>query len=100
MSRCACAFRRLCGLGSMFWDRLPAIFNWPSSFLLRGALSLPRPGISDQTPAVMPLWARLPRSQRGSGARARAERRVFDLQTAGELPNREILIFLNRLSDL
>ena len=30
----------------------------------------------------------------------RAERRVFDLQSAGELPNREILIFLNRLSDL
>jgi cob(I)alamin adenosyltransferase len=30
----------------------------------------------------------------------RAERRVFDLQTAGELKNAEILIFLNRLSDL
>ena len=30
----------------------------------------------------------------------RAERRVFELQTAGELPNGEILIFLNRLSDL
>jgi len=30
----------------------------------------------------------------------RAERRVFDLQAAGGLPNREILIFLNRLSDL
>ena len=30
----------------------------------------------------------------------RAERRVFDLQVAGELPNAEILIFLNRLSDL
>ena len=30
----------------------------------------------------------------------RAERRVFDLQSAGELPNGEILIFLNRLSDL
>ncbi|HSY74154.1 MAG TPA: cob(I)yrinic acid a,c-diamide adenosyltransferase [Dongiaceae bacterium] len=30
----------------------------------------------------------------------RAERRVFDLQAAGELPNLEILIFLNRLSDL
>ena len=30
----------------------------------------------------------------------RAERRVFDLQSAGELPNAEILIFLNRLSDL
>ena len=30
----------------------------------------------------------------------RAERRVFDLQAAGELPNAEILIFLNRLSDL
>jgi cob(I)alamin adenosyltransferase len=29
----------------------------------------------------------------------RAERRVFDLQVAGELPNAEILIFLNRLSD-
>jgi cob(I)alamin adenosyltransferase len=30
----------------------------------------------------------------------RAERRVFDLQSAGELKNAEILIFLNRLSDL
>lgn len=30
----------------------------------------------------------------------RAERRVYDLQAAGELPNPEILIFLNRLSDL
>jgi len=30
----------------------------------------------------------------------RAERRVYDLQSAGELRNREILIFLNRLSDL
>ena len=30
----------------------------------------------------------------------RAERRVFDLQSAGELPNAEILIFLNRLSDV
>ena len=30
----------------------------------------------------------------------RAERRVYDLQVAGELPNKEILIFLNRLSDL
>ena len=30
----------------------------------------------------------------------RAERRVFDLQAAGELKNAEILIFLNRLSDL
>lgn len=30
----------------------------------------------------------------------RAERRVFDLQTAGELKNGEILVFLNRLSDL
>lgn len=30
----------------------------------------------------------------------RAERRVFDLSAAGELPNSEILIFLNRLSDL
>jgi len=30
----------------------------------------------------------------------RAERRVYDLQAAGELPNAEILIFLNRLSDL
>ena len=30
----------------------------------------------------------------------RAERRVFDLQAAGELQNAEILIFLNRLSDL
>ena len=30
----------------------------------------------------------------------RAERRVFDLQAAGELHNAEILIFLNRLSDL
>jgi cob(I)alamin adenosyltransferase len=30
----------------------------------------------------------------------RAERRVFDLQAEGELANEEILIFLNRLSDL
>jgi cob(I)alamin adenosyltransferase len=30
----------------------------------------------------------------------RAERRVYDLQSAGELKNEEILIFLNRLSDL
>ena len=30
----------------------------------------------------------------------RAERRVVDLQAAGELQNTEILIFLNRLSDL
>ena len=30
----------------------------------------------------------------------RAERRVFDLQAAGELQNAEVLIFLNRLSDL
>ena len=30
----------------------------------------------------------------------RAERRVYDLQSAGELKNGEILIFLNRLSDL
>jgi cob(I)alamin adenosyltransferase len=30
----------------------------------------------------------------------RAERRVYDLQVAGELPNEEILVFLNRLSDL
>ena len=30
----------------------------------------------------------------------RAERRVFDLATAGGLPNAEVLIFLNRLSDL
>ena len=30
----------------------------------------------------------------------RAERRVHDLQSAGEIPNTEILIFLNRLSDL
>ncbi|HEX9045539.1 MAG TPA: cob(I)yrinic acid a,c-diamide adenosyltransferase [Verrucomicrobiae bacterium] len=30
----------------------------------------------------------------------RAERRVFDLQSAGQLPNTEILVFLNRLSDL
>lgn len=30
----------------------------------------------------------------------RAERRVFDLHEAGELANAEILIFLNRLSDL
>jgi len=30
----------------------------------------------------------------------RAERRVYDLQAAGELKNNEILIFLNRLSDL
>ena len=30
----------------------------------------------------------------------RAERRVYDLAAAGDLPNAEILIFLNRLSDL
>jgi cob(I)alamin adenosyltransferase len=30
----------------------------------------------------------------------RAERRVFDLQSAGEIQNEEILIFLNRLSDV
>jgi cob(I)alamin adenosyltransferase len=30
----------------------------------------------------------------------RAERRVFDLQSSGELKNEGILIFLNRLSDL
>lgn len=30
----------------------------------------------------------------------RSERRVYDLYAAGELPNAEILIFLNRLSDL
>ena len=30
----------------------------------------------------------------------RAERRVYDLRAAGELKNAEILIFLNRLSDL
>jgi cob(I)alamin adenosyltransferase len=30
----------------------------------------------------------------------RAERRVYDLQVAGELPNAEIVVFLNRLSDL
>jgi len=30
----------------------------------------------------------------------RGERRVYDLQSAGELRNGEILIFLNRLSDL
>jgi cob(I)alamin adenosyltransferase len=30
----------------------------------------------------------------------RAERRVYDLQAADKLPNAEILIFLNRLSDL
>jgi len=30
----------------------------------------------------------------------RAERRVFDLKQAGELPNFEVGIFLNRLSDL
>ena len=30
----------------------------------------------------------------------RAERRVYDLQAAGDLKNEEILIFLNRLSDL
>jgi cob(I)alamin adenosyltransferase len=30
----------------------------------------------------------------------RAERRVYDLQAGGELPNLEILIYLNRLSDL
>ena len=30
----------------------------------------------------------------------RAERRVYDLQAAGELSNAEVMIFLNRLSDL
>ena len=30
----------------------------------------------------------------------RAERRVYDLAAAGDLPNAEVLIFLNRLSDL
>ena len=30
----------------------------------------------------------------------RAERRVYDLQAAGDLKNVEVLIFLNRLSDL
>jgi cob(I)alamin adenosyltransferase len=30
----------------------------------------------------------------------RAERRVYDLKDAGELPNGEIIIYLNRLSDL
>jgi len=30
----------------------------------------------------------------------RSERRVYDLQSTGRLPNGEILIFLNRLSDL
>ena len=30
----------------------------------------------------------------------RAERRVYDLQATGEIKNQEILIFLNRLSDL
>jgi cob(I)alamin adenosyltransferase len=30
----------------------------------------------------------------------RAERRVFDLQSAGELKNPEVLVFLNRLADL
>jgi cob(I)alamin adenosyltransferase len=30
----------------------------------------------------------------------RAERRVFDLQSAGEIKNAEILVFMNRLSDL
>jgi cob(I)alamin adenosyltransferase len=30
----------------------------------------------------------------------RAERRVFDLKDAGELKNAEIIIYLNRLSDL
>jgi cob(I)alamin adenosyltransferase len=30
----------------------------------------------------------------------RAERRVYDLQSAGEIQNAQILIFLNRLSDL
>lgn len=30
----------------------------------------------------------------------RAERRVYELQAAGELPNAGILVFLNRLSDL
>ncbi|MDD5141144.1 MAG: cob(I)yrinic acid a,c-diamide adenosyltransferase [Verrucomicrobiales bacterium] len=30
----------------------------------------------------------------------RSERRVYDLQAAGELKNEEVLVFLNRLSDL
>lgn len=30
----------------------------------------------------------------------RAERRVYDLKESGELPNGEIIIYLNRLSDL
>ena len=30
----------------------------------------------------------------------RAERRVCSLQQAGELPNSEIIVYLNRLSDL
>jgi len=30
----------------------------------------------------------------------RAERRVYDLQSAGELSNAEVLVYLNRLSDL
>jgi cob(I)alamin adenosyltransferase len=30
----------------------------------------------------------------------RAERRVYDLQSAGEIQNAQILVFLNRLSDL
>ena len=30
----------------------------------------------------------------------RAERRIYDLRLAGDLPNAEILVFLNRLSDL
>ncbi|HEX7653526.1 MAG TPA: cob(I)yrinic acid a,c-diamide adenosyltransferase [Verrucomicrobiae bacterium] len=30
----------------------------------------------------------------------RAERRVYELHAAGELPNAEILVFLNRLSDV
>jgi len=34
---CTFASRVRCGPGSMFWSRSPAIFNWPSAFLLRMA---------------------------------------------------------------
>ena len=49
------------------------------------------------TPGATPHSAELDLAR--SGCR-RAERRVFDLQSAGDLKNAEILIFLNRLSDL
>ena len=40
-----------------------------------------------------------PEGAGGSNSR-RAERRVYDLHADGGLPNGEILIYLNRLSDL